>query len=64
MMKDWGDVEELEDQREDVLDFISEFEIEATKIFICYSLEKMIMILGNIINKPTEDKYKVLKMDN
>jgi len=24
----------------------------------------MIMIIGNIINKPNEEKYKVLKMDN
>ena len=64
MMKEWGNIEQLEDQREDILDFISELEIETTQIFICYTLEKMIMILGNIINKPNEEKYKILKMDN
>ncbi|CDW86596.1 UNKNOWN [Stylonychia lemnae] len=64
MMQEWGNIEQLEDQREDILDFISELEIEATQIFICYTLEKMIMILGNIISKPSEEKYKVLKMDN
>jgi hypothetical protein len=39
-------------------------EVEVTQIFICYTLEKLIMILGNIINKPTEEKFKTLKMDN
>ena len=64
MMQDWGKIEDLEEQREDILDFISELEIEATPIFICYTLEKLITILGNIINKPLEEKYKILKMDN
>jgi hypothetical protein len=30
MMSEWGNMEELEEQREDILDFISELEIEAT----------------------------------
>lgn len=50
--------------REDLLDFISELELEATPIFIVYCLDKLITILGNIIKAPTEDKFKVLKMDN
>jgi hypothetical protein len=64
MMAQWGNMETLEDQREDVLDFISELELEATPIFICYTLDKLIMILGNIIKNPLEDKFKTLKMDN
>lgn len=64
IMKDWGNIEQLEEQREDMLDFISELELEATPIFICYCFEKMITILGNIINNPNEEKYKTLKMDN
>eukprot|EP00347_Sterkiella_histriomuscorum_P017381 403349603 len=67
MMKEWGSehmLEQLEEQREDILDFISELEIECSQIFIVYTLEKLVMILGNIINKPTEEKYQVLKMDN
>jgi hypothetical protein len=48
----WGNPEELEEQREDILDIISELEIEATSIFICYGLEKLIMILGNILKSP------------
>lgn len=64
MMSEFGNMEEIEEQREDILDLISELELEATPIFICYSLEKLVMILGNIIKNPQEDKYKVLKMDN
>lgn len=63
-MKEWGNMETLEEQREDILDFLSELEVEATQIFICYALDKLLLILGNIINKPHEEKYKVLKMDN
>lgn len=63
-MEEWGDLDQLEEQLEDILDFISELEVEATPIFICYTLEKLIMILGNIINKPEEEKFKTLKMDN
>ena len=47
-----------------MLDVISELELEATPIFIGYSLEKLVMILGNIIKNPNEDKFKILKMDN
>lgn len=54
----------IEEQREDILDLISELELEATSIFICYALEKLIAILGNIIKSPQEDKFKTLKMDN
>ena len=42
----------IEEQREDILDLISELELEATPIFICYALEKLIAILGNIIKSP------------
>ena len=38
--------------------------MECTPIFICYTLEKLVTIFNNIISKPQEDKYKVLKMDN
>ena len=64
MVASWGNVEELEDQREDLLDLISELELEATPIFICYTLDKLVMILKNIVQNPNEDKYKILKMDN
>ncbi len=57
-------MEELEDKREDILDLLSELEVEATQIFICYSLEKLVMIFKNIIQNPLDEKYKVLKMDN
>jgi hypothetical protein len=64
MVASYGKLEDLEDQREDILDLISELELEATPIFIGYTFDKLVMILGNIIKNPTEDKYKVLKMDN
>lgn len=51
-MKEWGNLDQLEDQREDLLDFLSELELEATPIFVCYTFEKLITILGNIINNP------------
>lgn len=57
-------MEELEEQREDILDLISELELEATPIFIGYCLDKLIKILGNIIKSPEEEKFKTLKMDN
>lgn len=50
--------------REDILDMISDLELEATAIFAHYSLEKFVVILGNILSHPHEDKYKTLKMDN
>ena len=59
-----GALEQIEEQREDVLDLVSELEVEATPIFICYTLEKLIMVLGNVISKPEEEKYKTLKMEN
>jgi hypothetical protein len=63
---EWGDltIDELEDMREDILDRISELEAEATPIFAHYSLEKLILIFGNIIKNPLEDKYKTLKVEN
>jgi len=64
MSNEWGNLEELEDKREDLLDLISELEIEATPLFIGYCLEKLVVILENIIKKPTEEKYKILKMEN
>jgi hypothetical protein len=50
--------------REDILDRLSELELEATPIFFTYTVEKLIIIFGNIINHPHEDKYKTLKMEN
>jgi hypothetical protein len=50
--------------REDILDRLSELELEATPIFFTYTVEKLITIFGNIINHPHEDKYKTLKMEN
>ncbi len=58
------DLDELEDIREDVLDRISELEAEATSIFAHYALEKLVMILGNILKNPHEDKFKTLKVEN
>ena len=65
-MEEWGNLtlEELEDMREDLLDQISELELEATPVFAHYTFEKLVMIMGNIMKHPTEDKYKTLKMDN
>lgn len=63
-MLEWGSIDDLEEKREDVLDLISELEVEATQIFICYTVEKLIAILRNIIQNPQDDKYKILKMDN
>jgi hypothetical protein len=61
----WGkiSIEDLEDMREDILDRLSELELEAT-IFFTYTVEKLIIIFTNIINNPFEDKYKNLKMEN
>ena len=53
----------LEDKREDLLDIISELEIESN-IFVCYCLEKLVMIFKNILEKPTEEKFRTLKMEN
>lgn len=50
--------------REDILDRLSELELEATPIFFTYTVEKLIVIFSNIINNPFEDKYKNLKMEN
>jgi len=63
---DWGDLslEELEDLREDILDHISELEAEATSVFATYTIEKLVLIIGNILKHPLEDKFKTLKMDN
>lgn len=63
---DWGNItiEELEDIREDILDRISELEAEATPIFATYSIEKLVVIIGNIIKNPHEEKFKCLKMEN
>jgi PUB domain len=58
------DLDQLEDMREDVLDRISELEAEATSIFAHYALEKLVMILGNILKNPHEDKFKTLKIEN
>ncbi len=62
----WGTltIEDLEDMREDILDRLSELELEATPIFFTYTVEKLIVIFSNIINNPFEDKYKNLKMEN
>jgi PUB domain len=62
----WGQlsIEDLEDMREDILDRLSELELEATPIFFTYTVEKLITIFTNIINNPFEDKYKNLKMEN
>ena len=49
--------------REDLLDKISELELETT-IFSQYTFEKLVVIIGNILKNPTEDKYKTLKMEN
>ena len=64
LVSQWSNMDTIEEQREDILDLISELELEATPIFICYALEKLIAILGNIIKSPQEDKFKTLKMDN
>jgi hypothetical protein len=50
--------------REDILDRISELEVEATPTFSTYSIEKLVVIIGNIIKNPHEDKFKSLKMEN
>jgi hypothetical protein len=65
-VSEWGGltIEQLEDYREDLLDLISELELEATPIFACYTFEKLSLILGNILKNPHEEKYKTLKMDN
>ena len=65
-MAAWGQIsiEDLEDMREDILDRLSDLELEATPIFFTYTVEKLIIIFTNIINNPFEDKYKNLKMEN
>jgi hypothetical protein len=65
-VSEWGglDIDQLEDMREDILDRISELEAEATSIFAHYALEKLVLIIGNILQHPTEDKYKTLKVEN
>ena len=65
-VSEWGglDIDQLEDIREDILDRISELEAEATSIFAHYALEKLVLIIGNILQHPTEDKYKTLKVEN
>jgi hypothetical protein len=50
--------------REDILDRLSELELEATPIFFTYTVEKLITIFVNIIKNPNEDKYKTLKIEN
>jgi hypothetical protein len=63
---EWGQIslEDLEDMREDLLDHLSELELEATPTFSHYTFEKLALIIGNIIKNPTEEKFKTLKMDN
>ena len=65
-MAAWGQIsiEDLEDMREDILDRLSDLELEATPIFFTYTVEKLIIIFTNIINNPFEDKYKNLKIEN
>ena len=65
-MAAWGQIsiEDLEDMREEILDRLSDLELEATPIFFTYTVEKLIIIFTNIINNPFEDKYKNLKMEN
>jgi hypothetical protein len=57
-------LEEIEEQREDLLDLFSELEVEASAIFFGQALQKLILIFGNIINNPNEDKFKTIKLDN
>lgn len=38
--------------------------MEATPLFFSSAVEKLILILGNIIEHPTEDKYKQIKAEN
>jgi hypothetical protein len=57
-------IEDLEDMREDILDRLSELELEATPVFFTYTVEKLLLVFGNIIKNPHEDKYKTLKMEN
>ncbi|TNV80169.1 hypothetical protein FGO68_gene13586 [Halteria grandinella] len=63
---EWGDlsIEELEDMRENILDHIDALVAEATPVFCHYTLEKLVLIFGNIIKNPLEDKFKTLKMEN
>ena len=50
-VSEWGglDIDQLEDIREDILDRISELEAGATSIFAHYALEKLVLIIGNIL---------------
>jgi len=64
MVQTWGSIEELEEQREDILDFLSELEIEATPLFFSSAVDTLLLLLGNIIEHPTEDKYKQIKAEN
>jgi len=57
-------VTKLDEWREDLLDLISELEVEATDIFIMYALEKLVLIFRNILEKPDEEKYRIIKLDN
>ena len=65
-MAGWGEIciEDLEDMREDILDRLSELELEATPVFFTYTVEKLLTIFVNIIKNPHEEKYKILKMEN
>lgn len=55
--------DELEDKREWVLDTLSELEVE-TNEFFKYTIKKIRIILGNIIMKPEEEKFRTLKLAN
>jgi hypothetical protein len=38
--------------------------LEAGIICMGYTLEQLVVVIGNIVNKSQEEKYKILKMDN
>jgi len=55
--------DELSNQREDILDLISELNVE-TNTFYDTCIKKLWIILENIAKSPQEPKYKTLKFSN
>jgi hypothetical protein len=58
-------MEQMEEERENILDFLSELECEcSTSLFFQYALEKLEVIFKNILKNPKEDKFKNIKQEN